>query len=312
MNIDRHVSDYYASVEEIDKQDRELQSRLKCFRKYKHDRCSKFDSSSIIIKLLAFIWHKLALWRLQCDIEVVESKIASIQEKHVDAKKHLIVECARVFMLENCGDKLAEFEREHQTLKKAFSSIEQIKIAGDNTISAIESAISEIDDAQIMEVVDGITDSKGISVISTLSNWSASHAVGRARTAINGFQKRLEESRQIFTSTDFSLSTEIMDLAIDVFFAGIMDSIGSALSFCALKDAESKLDNALSEVRNALLPISDKYKQIGSKLSEHEAALLEFKCDGRLAVIPLIQRKGVPVGKELVREIELLYAPSAI
>ncbi|KLW75859.1 hypothetical protein SK61_04612 [Enterobacter sp. BIDMC100] len=89
-----------------------------------------------------------------------------------------------------------------------------------------------------MEVLDLVTDNKGISVMSSMSNSSASSEIDDAKRAVKAFANALGDHRDIVGSLHHSMATEFIDLGMD--FAGLNDGFdfGSVFSLFSLSSVK--------------------------------------------------------------------------
>ncbi|EAP4202270.1 MULTISPECIES: hypothetical protein [Gammaproteobacteria] len=117
---------------------------------------------------------------------------------------------------------------------------------GQKALNEIREASSSVSSAQTMEVLDLVTDNKGISVMSSMSSSSASSEIDDAKRAVKAFSSALGEHRDIVGSLPHSMSTEFIDLGMD--FAGLNDGfdLGSVFSLFSLSSASSSLDKVES------------------------------------------------------------------
>jgi hypothetical protein len=159
-----------------------------------------------------------------------------------------------------------------------------------------------------MEVFDMATSNKGISLISTMSNSSASGDIDDAKRAVKAFNARLESHQQVVTDMQGTTAIEYMDLSFDLFFGGALDLAGSVMSLFALSSASDKLDDAERQVKRAIQQIEPSYQNANQQLKQHEEEMLSFKKEQRLRVIPVLASHGVEVTEDRVQSINALYA----
>lgn len=137
-----------------------------------------------------------------------------------------------------------------------------------NVLSEINEAQSAVSSAQTMEVVDMFSKNKGISVLSSISNSSASGEIRDINPAIS----RLKDQLQKLSESQPQLAKEIevsdtLDLITDLAFDFSFDFM-SVFSYMKLSSAGSDLDSLERDLR----PLGDK---INSTYKKHEELRLK-------------------------------------
>lgn len=151
-------------------------------------------------------------------------------------------------------------ERVHEHLRQndaAFRSLlvpqraaQELQDAVAGFLSTIDSALSEIDDAQSMETMDLFSKNKGIALMSTLANSEAKSAIRAVEEAAPDFQRAVDTYNETMKKVDLGdLKFEIgdtMDLVFDLAFDGF--DFMSIFTLSALGDAEDGLKAARAKV----------------------------------------------------------------
>lgn len=115
----------------------------------------------------------------------------------------------------------------------------------------IGNAISAIESAETTEILDMVSDNKGLSLLSSINTSDASNAVKRMNAHLESYQKQITEKLPLIQpaeslseidSVDFSLFVEISDLIFDFVFTSSFDVL-SFLSYLQLGDAKSAITN---------------------------------------------------------------------
>jgi hypothetical protein len=176
--------------------------------------------------------------------------------------KHTEVEIdnAIIDFLENND---SEFKENQDHLK----AVNEMRTVVNNYVELIEEAASDVDSAQGMETLDLFTDNKGISILSTMENSSASDSIEavkeyspKFKEAVEKFKNYLNENK--IDDPKISEIGDILDLYFDMFFDGGFD-FTSLFSLSALNDAEDdieKLQEKVVDFQNKVDKIYQQYK----------------------------------------------------
>jgi hypothetical protein len=259
------------------------------------------------------IYFVIRLYRNSRDQSVIrglESAKSRADRRKSDQLNDLILQAGRRLMLQTpeVSGAILGMESDHTQLKQLQSSLNQVYQAGKKALREIQEAQSSVSSAQTMEVFDMATSNKGISLISTMSNSSASGDIDDAKRAVKAFNARLESHQQVVTDMQGTTAIEYMDLSFDLFFGGALDLAGSVMSLFALSSASDKLDDAERQVKRAIQQIEPSYQNANQQLKQHEEEMLSFKKEQRLRVIPVLASHGVEVTEDRVQSINALYA----
>ncbi|MBI2083540.1 MAG: hypothetical protein HYT76_08210 [Deltaproteobacteria bacterium] len=155
--------------------------------------------------------------------------------------------------------------------KEAYAKVEQIEKEGNRLIHKIDEAVDEIDDAQGMETLDLLTDSKAVSFFSTMSTSEADDAIQTVTHHAERFQARLREYNEF--AQDSSLPevegvSDCLDLALDLILDGGFDFM-SCLNLFSLGEAEDNLDTLRGSVTQILNRVRGRKSHLHSLLTKH-------------------------------------------
>lgn len=151
-------------------------------------------------------------------------------------------------------------DNKYSALNRSCSAWQSAKTKYDKVIYEIDQALDAIDSAQAMETMDLFTKNKGISIMSSMSNSSASSEIDDIKPAIRDLENYLKELKikeeTIFKSVDIS---DLSDFMVDMFLDWDFD-IMSFFTLSKLSSAEDKI----KDLRRSLKPL-------GQTLSEQLA-----------------------------------------
>lgn len=155
-------------------------------------------------------------------------------------------------------------DSKYSALSRSYSSWETAKNKYNKVIYEIDQALDAIDSAQAMETMDLFTKNKGISIMSSMSNSSASSEVEDIKPAIRDLENYLKELKlkeeTIFKSVDIS---DMSDLMVDMFLDWDFD----IMSFFTL----SKLSNAEDKIKDLKRNLRPLGQTLSEQLSKREA-----------------------------------------
>lgn len=138
---------------------------------------------------------------------------------------------------------LRNCDESYRVLVQPYDRAAKMKDAIDVFLEKIDSALSEIGDAQGMETLDLLSSNKGISVLSYMENSEASDAIDEVRAAAETFQKAVAAYDDFLESyRSPRIEAEIgdgIDLALDFALDGF--DFMSIFTLSALGDAEDEL-----------------------------------------------------------------------
>lgn len=311
--IDQQVETYNRTIEKLEREaaDREKSVSQAMDTLQKH--IAFFKSRGLIGKAwycLPYLYRKAEMQKI---VDGHRSLIAKEPAFKKEALELLVLESARHMMLS--GDKHSELKRleaDHATLLNIYKDAADIERAANGAISEVDSAISSLSSAQSMEMLDMMTKNKGISMMSTMQNFSASDAVTQASRAVQTFQLKLAEHQRKWREFEHDIGIELTDFVFDMLFdSDMLDVVGSLFSMMALSSAESdlrKVRAGLSELANKL---SLEVSALWNSLKTHEALLLSFKTEQRRLILPMLRERGIEVSDDVFSGITKLYAPSS-
>jgi hypothetical protein len=227
-------------------------------------------------------WQKIkTFWQFRRDIAVIRSalkgcnsNLRNLHRERESLKEALIARVVKQAIdgsqtlerITQAQDRLDAASRLHESNKRLVDM-------GQKALREISEASSSVSSAQSMEVLDLVTDNKGISVMSSMSNSSASSEINDAKRAVKAFANALGEHRDIVGSLHHSMATEFIDLGMD--FAGLNDGFdfGSVFSLFSLSSASSSLDKVESRVES-LMP--DLKRSASNSAAEYARVNEEF------------------------------------
>ncbi|HGG8852766.1 TPA: hypothetical protein ACJJ1B_003844 [Enterobacter roggenkampii] len=207
------------------------------------------------------IWQKIiTFWQFRRDIAVIRSALKGhnsdlryLRRGRDQLKEGLVSRAVKQAIdgsqilerITQAQDRLDAASRLHESNKRLVDM-------GQKALREISEASSSVSSAQTMEVLDLVTDNKGISVMSSMSNSSASSEIDDAKRAVKAFANALGDHRDIVGSLHHSMATEFIDLGMD--FAGLNDGFdfGSVFSLFSLSSASSSLDKVESRVESLM------------------------------------------------------------
>nr|WP_254155545.1 hypothetical protein [Salmonella enterica] len=206
-------------------------------------------------------WQKIkTFWQFRRDIAVIRSALkgcnSNLRNLHRERESLKEALIARVVKQAIDGSQILERITQAQDRLDAASRLHEsnkrLVDMGQKALREISEASSSVSSAQSMEVLDLVTDNKGISVMSSMSNSSASSEINDAKRAVKAFANALGEHRDIVGSLHHSMATEFIDLGMD--FAGLNDGFdfGSVFSLFSLSSASSSLDKVESRVESLM------------------------------------------------------------
>lgn len=118
-------------------------------------------------------------------------------------------------------------------------------------IGLVETALSEIDDAQSMETMDLATNNAGISMMSTLENDEAKSAIKKVESAADAFQKAVQDYSESLKGFQVAQSDlrlgDTLDLMTDFAFDDGFDFM-SIFTLNRLNEAEDYMEEVLDAV----------------------------------------------------------------
>lgn len=311
MSLDALIDEYRCTLQHLDERERSHQSSLDCAHGALSDLHANFAERALFWRIFTYLPYKFKCWSIKADIDSHTDGINELPSQRDVALKVLVLEAARFLMINgDASEQLTRMEQEHLDLRALYRSAVSVRDYGANALSKIAIAIDTVESAQTLEIMDGFTQNKTVSTISTVSNFSASDDVAAARQAIECFQSKLEDHRKFASLPEHSVAIETIDLVVDIFFGGVLDMIGSALSYFALSDAEAQLKEAQQHVEKAHGTLAMQCEAIREKVTAHEERLLAFKHSQRTMIVPVLCEKGIDVTTDFVASITDLYAPS--
>ena len=274
MSLDAFVDEYHCTLHRLDENERSHQSALDDAHRAISDLQTHFAARPLLWRILTYLPYKFKCWGIEANVDSHTNAINKLPSQREAALKTLVLEAARFSMVNGeAAEQLAKMEQEHLDLRTLYRSAVSVRDYGGDALDKIIAAIDSVESAQTLEVMDGFTQSKALSTISTVSNFSASDDVAAARQAIECFQSKLEDHRKFANLPEHSVALEAIDLVVDIVFEGVLDMIGSALSYLALSDAEGQLREAKQQVEKAHGTVAMQCEAIREKITAHEDSL---------------------------------------
>lgn len=173
---------------------------------------------------------------------------------------------------------LRENDVDYQSLLQPYNAATTMKEAVDAFLGKIRRALSEIGDAQGMEMIDLFTKSKAISVLSYMENSEANDAIKATQRAAKPFQEAVENYNGFLKGYQApQVIAEIGD-GIDLVFDFVFDGFDfmSLFTLSALGDAESRLRSARGKV-------AEVDKIVSGHLDKTNKAVLAYAQSARVA-----------------------------
>ena len=165
-----------------------------------------------------------------------------------------------------------------RSINSLYDIIYKTKKAGDFALHEIEEAISSVNSAESMETMDLISSNKGISLMSTFSNSTASSDISNAGEAINKFKTHLDSMKVAVETLKHDTGIEHMDFVFDLFFDnGFLDLLGSFMALDAFSKAEDSLNDAKIKVSNVMSTVNKEYNEMLSRKTEQEKVIKDFE-----------------------------------
>ena len=146
-----------------------------------------------------------------------------------------------------------------QQLKSAYNVASKLSASAKHTFDLANIALREIDDAdsavsnaQVFELADMVTSSKGTSLISTVITSSASSEIDDASRAIEKLKNALGAHHKLASNINSPMSLEYVDLAIDLSGLDLGLDLTSVMSFFSLSSTSSDLSSASMQIKKIL------------------------------------------------------------
>ena len=270
--IDNHIAVYNKTIERIDSEASEREDNVRTATEAMQKHIVVFESKGLFSKVWSYFPYKFRKTAIHKDIDNNRKLLARKPDFEKDALEVLVLESARQLMLSGeHNEELKRLEEQHTVFRKMYSDATALEREALTAIDEVNSAISSLSSAQSMEMFDMATDSKAISMMSTIENISASDTVSQASNAVQRFQSKLEQQQRTWDDVAHNTSIETIDFMFDMFFdSDLLDTVGSFCSMLALSGAESDLQ----KVRSGLSEIADKLSMevcaCRDKLKTHE------------------------------------------
>ncbi|WP_415913310.1 hypothetical protein [Neptuniibacter sp. QD37_11] len=273
------------------------------------DRETTFNARNFLMKILMGIPFLIRTNTLNEGLQAHSNEIQREEQRKVEHYKQVVLNVGRYCMLRDpeVEDAIGGYESEHRKLLDLYHSILSVYNAGKEARSALETAKSSLSSAQTMEVLDMATSNKGISMMSTMSNSSASSDVKSASELMSKFNKEAVEHARVAAHFTETFSTELIDLTMDFAFGGIMDFVGSVFALSALSSASSDVEKAIKSLNPVLLTIESHLREVKDSKDIHEASMLHFKNQHRLKAIPILARHDIEVDEAYINKLTALY-----
>lgn len=149
-------------------------------------------------------------------------------------------------------------------LAKARKWVDLARDASD----ALEHAQDQCESASNTEMLDMVTSSKAISLVSSMDTSSARIAVSDAQNAVKSLKEALPTRTQ---QSEISVPDDLVDLTLDFVFAPTIDFL-SFMNMNSLDSAASKCD----EIRRAIEPLSARLDVLVTNLREKKSETLKL------------------------------------
>lgn len=141
-------------------------------------------------------------------------------------------------------------DNDYQKLLGPHLAALKIKEAVDTFLDKINTALSEVDDAQSMETLDLFSSNKGISIVSYMENEEAKEAIRQAQGSVETFQLAINDYNFYLKGRQApKIDADIcdgIDLILDLGLDGF--DFMSLFTLSALGDAEDNLQEARGKV----------------------------------------------------------------
>ena len=312
MNIEHHVRNYKSKISGINTKVAQLKKEITSYKRALKTHVDAFSNRNFLSKLFAGIPYLFRKTSMDNSIEDLSRKLSLAHKEQDDALRVLVLESARELMLNGPdAEKLVRLEQEHAMLIALFDLTEKAAVSGENALNAIQSAITSLSEAESFEVLDAVTDSKLISSVSTIQNFSASDATEQVNQALSDFQQSMSEQQLHWGEIKHSTLMETIDFAMDMMVdSSLIDSLGSLFSLISLSETKNKLIQLHEELEPIVASVTAEKKRDSLRLLSHESDLQSLKSNERTKVIPLLRDHGVEVTREFASSITDIYAPS--
>ncbi len=165
---------------------------------------------------------------------------------------------------------LEQHDSEYRQINSLYGHFRSAREETRGFLSTIEEALSEIDDAQDMEMFDMFSNNKGIALMSYLENSEAQEAVQAVKNALPGFRQRLEAYAAFMQNLPPPTTLDFGD-GLDFTFDLLLDGF----DFMSLFTLE-KLERAESELRELRARVDDVKGKIEHDCSKAEQNLLQY------------------------------------
>lgn len=152
----------------------------------------------------------------------------------------------------NLADRLNQLKTVYAESSRLTASAQRTLDFAQLALREINEADSAVSSAQVFELADMVTSSKGASIISTAMTSSASSEINDASRAVDQLRLALESHHTLTNSISSPMTVEYIDLVFDLSGVDVGFDFTSALSFFSLSSASSDLNAAASQIRKLL------------------------------------------------------------
>nr|WP_192963296.1 hypothetical protein [Pseudomonas fluorescens]CEK42094.1 hypothetical protein PQBR57_0141 [Pseudomonas fluorescens SBW25] len=221
-------------------------------------------------------WARLMDWLFDTTVEVRLGEAGNAfdlaHQSAIAVAQRWIVTAAKVELADNPVD----HQRHSEQMTRVFSAFKRSKQTGEwlalaeDAYDKLQTAASDCSSASSTELLDLVTHSKGISILSAISNDSAASSIRRANIAVTVLEASLTRRT---TASDIELPSDMLDLIVDLTFEPAFDIL-SWLSMGKLHEAERECQR----VASAIAPLRTRLRAShATALSKHNAEWLHLK-----------------------------------
>lgn len=262
------------------------------------------------------LWQKVkTYWRNRQDmasiltaLEGYNSDLRHQQNGRDRLKKKLLSQVIEKAMSEcpMAGD-LVRVQAQLDAATQLDQSNKRLAELGERALRDVGRASSSVSSAQTMETLDLFTDNKGISMVSFMSNSSASDDIDQTRRSIRRFVDAIGEHRGLASSLQHSMTPELIDLAMD--FSGLNDGfdIGSALSLLHLASASSSLDGVEYQLKDMVSALTRTASGSAAECRRISNQLLDMKWQACQPAYESLVTRGINVSEKQYQSIVQAY-----
>jgi hypothetical protein len=147
-------------------------------------------------------------------------------------------------------------------LREIEREMQEAVCAGGRCMTEIKEALSALDSAQTMEMIDMGTKSKGIAIMSHLSTSSANGEVRDIKPALENFKRELQDIKDALTLQEGKLKTvdDTLDFVFDMVFSGA--DFMSVFQLFALSGARSDVAQLKGQVETVQRDLDARFEKL--------------------------------------------------